>query len=99
MEHVCYSNKVSDDKDKYEDPKQGHTPKGHAPLFKPVSRDGNLQTTTAREENVHDLALPGTQLLTQSTDNVILTDIEEENMSSKSPKSELLQCHYHLGHC
>ena len=90
-EHVCYSNVVSDDEEKDEDPKQRHTPRGHIPLFKPVSRDGNLCTTTVREENVHDLASPGTQLSTQPPANVILTIIEEENLSSDSPQAELLR--------
>ena len=99
MEHVCYSNKVSDNKDKYEDIKQVHTTKGHAPLFKPVSRYGNLRTTTAREENVHDLASPGTQLPTQPPANVILTGIKKDNMSSESLQEELLRWHYRLRHC
>ena len=90
---------MSDDEDEVEDPKQGHTPRGHVPLFKTVSCGGNLSTTTEREENVHDLVSPGTQLLTKSPANVILTDIEEENMSSESPQEELLRCHYCLVQC
>ena len=69
---------VSDDEDEVEYPKQGHTPRGHVPLFKTVSYSSNLSTTTTREENVHDLVSPGTQLLKKSPANVILTDIEEE---------------------
>ena len=96
IEHVCYSNAVSDDEG---NPKQVHTPKGTAPLFKPVSFDGNLRTINPREENVHDLAPPGTQIPTQPPDNFILTNIEEDNMSSDSPQSELLRWHYRLWQC
>ena len=88
------------DKDKDEgNSKQVHTPKFLAPLFKPVSLDGNLQSTNVREDNVHDLASPGTQLPTQPPSNVIITDIEEDNMSSKSPQAELLLWYYYMGHC
>ena len=66
-------------------------------MFKPISCDGNLQTTNAREEHIHDLASTGTQLQNQAPANVILTDIEEENLSSDSPQAELLQWHYCLG--
>ena len=81
---------MSDNEDKDEDPKQGHTPKSHTPLFKPVSRNGNLQTTTIMEYTVHDLASPRTHIPTHPPANVILTYIEEENLSSESPKTELL---------
>ena len=80
-EHVYCSNLVSDDEDEDEYTKQGHTPRYHIPLSKPVSRNGNLTTTKDREENVHDIVSPGTHLLTQPPTNVIPTDIEEENMS------------------
>ena len=76
-----------------------YTPKFHAPLLKPVSRDGNLKTTTAREENVHDLASTGNQLPTQSPANVILINIEEDNLYSESLQAELLRWHCYLGHC
>ena len=82
MKHVCYSNVVSYDEDKYEYPKQGHTPICYVLLFKPVSHDGNSGTITTREDNMYDLASPGTHLPTQPPTNVILTDIDEENMSS-----------------
>ena len=88
---------VSDDEDEENIPKSRHTSRDPVPLFKPVFRDGNLRTTTTREENVHDLVSPGTQLPTQPPSNVILTDIEEENLSSASPQAELLWCHYRLG--
>ena len=99
MEHICYSNVVSDDEDDEEIPKSRHTPRFHVPLFTPVSRDGNLGTTTACEYNVHDLASPGTQLPTKPPANVILTDIEEDNQSSESPQAEMLQWHYRPGNC
>ena len=70
--------------------KKGHTTIGHTPLFKPVSHNGNLPTTSTREDNGHELASPGTQLPTQPPANVILTKIEEENLFSKSPQEELL---------
>ena len=66
-----------------------YTPKFSAPFFKTVSRNDNLQTTNVREDNVHDLASPVNQLLTQPPANVILTDIEEESMSSESPQEDL----------
>ena len=56
---------MSDDKEE-EDTKQQHAPKGPAPLCTPISRNGNLHTTTAREKNIHELASTGTKLLTQS---------------------------------
>ena len=90
-EYVCYSIIVSDNKDKEEYPKQGHTPKGHAPLFKPVSLDGNLRTTTAREDNVHNLSSSGTHITTQPSANVILTNTEEKNMSSKEQQAEMIR--------
>ena len=99
MEHFWYSNLVSDDEDKVGDPKQGHTPRVHVHFFKPVSCGGKLSTTTVREDNVHDLASPGTKLLTQTPANAILTDIEEEIFSSESQQSGLLRWQYRLGHC
>ena len=42
MEHLWYSNVVSDDEEECEDLKQVHTTKGHVPLFKPVLCDGTL---------------------------------------------------------
>ena len=39
---------------------------------------------------MHDLASPGTQLLTQLPSNVTLTDTGEENLSSESLQAELL---------
>ena len=81
---------MSYDEDENEDPKQLHTPKGHAPLFKPVSRNGNLQNTTVMEDNVHDLASPITQLPTHLPANAILTNIEKENLSSESSQAEIL---------
>ena len=66
MEYVLYSNVESDYEDDDEYPKQRHNPRGHKPLLKPASRDGNLHNFTAREDNVHDLASPGTRILTQN---------------------------------
>ena len=83
---------VSDDEDEVEYPKQGHTPRGHVPLFKPFSCNSKL-STTAREENVNELVSQGTQLPTQPPANVILTDIEEENVSSESPQEYLMIQH------
>ena len=68
---------MSDDEDDDKDPKQSHAPRGHIPLFTPILRSGNLCTTTASKDTVHDLASPGTQLPTQPPDNVILTKIKE----------------------
>ena len=79
--------------------KKGHITRGNVTLFKIVSCDGNLCITTAREEIVHDLASPGTQIMTQPPANVILTNIEEANLSSGSPQAELLQWYYRLVHC
>ena len=90
---------MSDNEDGDEEQKKGHTTIGHTPLFKPVSHNGNLPTTSTREDNGHELASPGTQLPTQPPANVILTNIEEENISSKSLQDDLLQCHCCLGHC
>ena len=80
MEQIFYSNMVSDDEDDEEITKSRHTTKGHIALFKPFSCNGNLITTTAREENVHDLTSPGTQLPTQPPVNAILTEIKEEKI-------------------
>ena len=76
IEHICYSNLVSDYEDKKEIKKSRHNPRGHLPLLKPVSCDGNLHTTTVREGNVHDLASPGTQIPKHPPSNVIFTNIE-----------------------
>ena len=85
IEHVWYKNSVSDDEDEDEgNPKQVHNSKVPVPLFRPVSRKGNLQTTNAREENDHELVSPETQLPTQPPANVIINEIEEGNMSSES---------------
>ena len=99
MEHFCYSNMVSDNEDDSDDTKQRCTPRGRITLFKTVSCHGKLLKTTAIEENIHDLASPGTQLLTQPPYNAILTDIEEENLSFMSSQAELLRWHYRMGHC
>ena len=87
---------MSNNEDEDEDPKQVHTPRGHIPLFKPVSRYDNVCTTTVREDNVHNLTSPGTQLPTQPPANVIITNIEEELFSSKSLQAELLRWNYRL---
>ena len=79
--------------------KQKYITEGPKTFFKPISHDGNLQTTNAREENIHNLVSPGTHLLTQSPVNYILTNIEEEGMSSDSQQAELLRWHYCLGYC
>ena len=76
-----------------------YTSKGPTHFFKPVSHDGTVQNTTVREDNVHKLASPGTHILMQSPSNVILTDIEEENLSSDSPQAYLIRWHYCLGNC
>ena len=78
--------------------KKGTLPEVTYLFFKPVSIDSNLRTTTVREDNVHDLESPSTQLPNQPPANIIPTNIEEENMSSESPQAELLRWHYHLGH-
>ena len=91
IEHVCYANIVSYDEDKDEvNPKKYYTPKGPTPLFKPVSFYGNLRTTNVREENVRDLASPGTKLPTQPPAYFVLANIEEDNLSSESPQEELM---------
>ena len=93
IEHIWYLNAVSDDEDKDKDkdkPKQVYNSKGPASFFKSVSRNSNLQITNVREDNVHDLASPGTQLPIQPLVNFILTYIEEEILSSESPQEELL---------
>ena len=48
---------------------------------------------------MHDLESAVTQLPMQPPSNVILTNIEEANLSSDSPQAELLRWHYRLGHC
>ena len=77
--------------------KKKHTPKGPAPFFKPISQNGNLWTTNAREENINNLASQRTQLPTQAHVNIIITDIEEENLYIESPQADLLQWHCRLG--
>ena len=78
---------MSEDEDDDEgNPKKLHTPKGPAPLFKPVSHNGTLLTINMKEENFHNRASPGAQLLIQPPANVILTNIEKENLSADSPE-------------
>ena len=78
--------------------KKIYTNEGTVTLYKAISCDGKLRTTNAREDNIHDLTSPGTRLLTQPPVNVIITDIDGEDLSTESPQTELLWCHYHLGH-
>ena len=65
-------------------PKSRHTSIGHLPLLKLFSHDGKLHTTIEREENVHGLAPLGTHTPTQPPSNIVLTDTNEENLSSSS---------------
>ena len=77
--------------------KQKHSSKDPPPLFKLVSRDDNLRTTNVREEDIHDISSPVTRLPTKLPVNAILTNIEEDNMSIKSPQADLIKWNYLLG--
>ena len=65
----------------------------------PISRGSNLRNTAAREENIHDLASPWTELPMQFPTNGIPIDQEENILSTKSPQLELLRCNYQLWNC
>ena len=87
---------VSDNKEEEQYKQQKHSPKGPTPLSTPISCEGNLCTTSSREENLHALASPGMNL---PTPNGIPTNQEEENLSTESPQVDLLWWHYRLGRC
>ena len=73
IEHFYCTGIVSGEKEE-EYKQQQHASKGSAPLFTQISLDGNLCTTVAREENIHDLASPGTDLSKNSPKNIIPTN-------------------------